>query len=200
MLFNLKMFLPDFSIDKVENINLERLKDLGFDSIILDLDNTLVSWKTKAITEDVKNWIKKAQSLGFKLCIVSNCLLRGRVKFFSDLLNIPFVFRAIKPRKKAFVDALKILDTVPDKTVVIGDQVFTDVLGGNRMGFLTILVVPVDKREFYITILQRTMEKILLSGPRKKGLIPVFDEHSECSVEKRPKTNLTKDSTNEGKK
>ena len=55
MLFNLKMFLPDFSIDKVENINLERLKDLGFDSIILDLDNTLVSWKTKAITEDVKN-------------------------------------------------------------------------------------------------------------------------------------------------
>ena len=200
MLFNLKMFLPDFSIDKVENINLERLKDLGFDSIILDLDNTLVSWKTKAITEDVKKKKKKAQSLGFKLCIVSNCLLRGRVKFFSDLLNIPFVFRAIKPRKKAFVDALKILDTVPDKTVVIGDQVFTDVLGGNRMGFLTILVVPVDKREFYITILQRTMEKILLSGPRKKGLIPVFDEHSECSVDKRPKTNLTKDSINEGKK
>ena len=77
---------------------------------------------------------------------------------------------------------------------------FTDVLGGNRMGFLTILVVPVDKREFYITILQRTMEKILLSGPRKKGLIPVFDEHSECSFEKKPKTNLTKDSTNEGKK
>ena len=200
MLFNLKMFLPDFSIDKIENINLERLKTLGFESIILDLDNTLVSWKTKAITEEVKNWIKKAQSLEFKLCIVSNCLLRGRVKFFSDLLHIPFVFRAIKPRKKAFVDALKILDTVPEKTVVIGDQVFTDVFGGNRMGFLTILVVPVDKREFYITILQRTMEKILLSEPRKKGLIPVFDENSECSIEKRPKTNLTKDSIDEGKK
>ena len=68
------------------------------------------------------------------------------------------------------------------------------------MGFFLIFVVPVDKREFYITILQRTMEKILLSGPRKKGLIPVFDEHSECSFEKKPKTNLTKDSTNEGKK
>ncbi len=193
MFLDLKMFLPDFFMEKVEDIHLERLKALGFKAIILDLDNTLVGWRSKNMSESVKRWIKNAQKLEFKLCIVSNCLLRGRVRFFSDMLGIPFVFKAIKPRRKAFCDAVKILNVTNDKVVVVGDQVFTDVFGGNRMGFLTILVPPLDKREFYATILQRTAEKILLSGFRKQGLLQKLSETSECRLSKRPKLDLQSD-------
>lgn len=195
MFLDLDMFLPDFFMNKVEDINIEKLKKLGFDSIILDLDNTLVGWRSRTMSDSVKKWIETAIESGFKLCIVSNCLLHGRVRFFGEMLGIPFVFRAIKPRKKSFMDALKILDSPPDRTVVIGDQVFTDVFGGNRMGFLTILVLPIDKKEFYATLIQRTAEKILLSGFRKKGVLKELCEESERPLIKTPKTN----SSDEGK-
>ncbi len=196
MFLDLKLFLPDFYMDRVEDINLEKLKELGFEYVILDLDNTLVGWRSREMSDSVKGWIERALSLGMKLCIVSNCLLHGRVRFFADMLGIPFVFRAVKPGKRAFRDAIKILGAIPERTVVIGDQVFTDVFGGNRMGLLTILVLPVDKKEFYITLLQRTAEKFLLSGFRKKGLLQRLAEESKCSFPKGPKTN----SVDEGKK
>lgn len=198
MFLNLKMFQPDFVMERVEDINLVKLKDMGYESIILDLDNTLVGWRSKIMSEPVKNWVLMAREAGFKLCIVSNCLLKGRVRYFGDMLSIPFVFKAIKPRKKAFVEAVKILETAIEKTVVIGDQVFTDVFGGNRMGFLTILVLPVDKREFYATLLQRTAEKIILSGFRRKGLLRALNETE--SREEECKKTVFIEKRNEGKK
>ena len=99
MFLDLKLFLPDFYMDRVEDINLEKLKELGFEYVILDLDNTLVGWRSREMSDSVKGWIERALSLGMKLCIVSNCLLHGRVRFFADMLGIPFVFRAVKPGK-----------------------------------------------------------------------------------------------------
>jgi len=169
-----KNLLPDFFINKVEEIDLKHLKSLGYDSLIFDLDNTLVGWRSKDIKNGVIDWLKYARSCGFKMCIVSNCMFKKRVSYFGELLDIPFIFRAVKPRKKPFLDAIKILGSPVSKTAVIGDQVFTDVLGGNNMGFMTILVLPIDKKEFYATLIQRTAEKIILSIMRKKGLLKSF--------------------------
>ena len=165
---------PDFFVNKIEDVDLLLLRDMGYTSIIFDLDNTLVGWRSKEIKHGVSQWLMRAKDLGFRMCIVSNCLFLNRVRYFSEMLGIPFIFKAVKPRKKPFMDAVKILNSIISETVVIGDQVFTDVFGGNRIGFLTILVPPIDKREFYATLLQRTAEKILLSMMRKKGLLKSF--------------------------
>lgn len=139
--------------------------------MIFDLDNTLVGWRSKSLKPAVMDWLERAQKMDFKMCIVSNCVFKKRVNYFGEMLGIPAIPKAIKPRKKAFIEAVKLLNSKPTKTVVIGDQVFTDVLGGNRLGMLTILVLPVDKKEFFATILQRTAEKLILFQLRRKGLL-----------------------------
>ncbi|MBI2265103.1 MAG: YqeG family HAD IIIA-type phosphatase [Armatimonadetes bacterium] len=157
----------------VVDVNLEELREAGYDAIIFDLDNTLVGWRAKTVPQDVTRWLERAGDLGFKMCIVSNSLVR-RVTKFSELLGIPAIPKAIKPMQRPFLRALHILNAHPQKVVVIGDQVFTDVLGGNRLGSFTILVRPVDKREFFTTILFRTAEKLVLFRLRKKGMLKDF--------------------------
>lgn len=167
----LNYFCPDLFIDRVEDIDLTRLKSKGFDTLIFDLDNTLVGWRSKHLAQSVLDWLKKAQDLGFKMCIISNCILKKRVSWFGEMLGIISIPKAVKPRKKAFLKALDILESTFNKTVVIGDQIFTDILGGNRLGLYTILVIPVDKREFFSTIIQRTAEKIILLRLKRKGML-----------------------------
>jgi len=158
-------------IERVVDIDLDALRAQGFRGLIFDLDNTLVSWRRWSLTPSVTEWLQKAQSLGFRMCILSNCIIRRRVARFSRLTGIPAAPKARKPRKQSFLQAMEMLGTGTNETVVIGDQVFTDVLGGNRMGLYTILVLPVDRREFFVTILQRTAEKIVLFRLRRKGLL-----------------------------
>ncbi|MFH1453801.1 MAG: YqeG family HAD IIIA-type phosphatase [Armatimonadota bacterium] len=164
-----KLLKPDLYVEKVERIDLKVFKEKGYDTIILDLDNTLVSWKSKKVSDSVIKWLDTARSLKFKMCIVSNCLLGGRVKHLSEKLSIPYIPKAVKPRTKAFKRALDLLGSSPERTLLVGDQMFTDILGGNRMGLFTIMVNPVDKREFGATIIQRMAEKIVLNNLRKKG-------------------------------
>jgi HAD superfamily phosphatase (TIGR01668 family) len=167
----LQLLYPDIFVEKVEFVDLKYLQDNGYNSLIFDLDNTLVGWRSKSLKPPVLKWLKEASLLNFKMCIVSNCVFKKRVKYFEDILGIPAIPKAIKPRKKAFIEAMKCMNSDSSKTVVIGDQVFTDVLGGNRLGMLTILVLPVDKREFMATFPQRIAEKVILYGLRRKGLL-----------------------------
>lgn len=167
----LKMLCPRMIIESVPDIDVEALWAQGYRGIIFDLDNTLVSWRRWTLTPTVKAWIARAQATGFKMCILSNCLFRRRVSRFARQAGIPAIPKAKKPRKRWFQQALELLGTEVGSTIVCGDQVFTDVLGGNRMGLFTILVLPVDRREFYVTILQRTAEKIVLFRLRRKGLL-----------------------------
>jgi len=89
-----------------------------------------------------------------------------RVECFSNQLDIPAISNAVKPRKKAFKQGLKILDISNNEVALIGDQIFTDILGGNRMGFQTILVDPLNKEEFFTTKLMRLLEKLVI----KRGM------------------------------
>lgn len=167
----LKMLCPRLITERVQDIDLESLWSQGYRGLIFDLDNTLVSWRRWSLAPAVKAWLERAQTLGFRMCILSNCLFQRRVTRLSLQAGIPAIPKAKKPRKRWFQQALDLLGTQSDNTVVVGDQVFTDVLGGNRMGLYTILVLPVDRREFYVTILQRTAEKIVLFRLRRKGML-----------------------------
>lgn len=149
---------PNLYIKTVYDLDTSLFRERGICGIIVDIDNTLVAWNTKEPDERVVNLICKLTSEGYKVCILSNNT-RRRVEEFNRCLNLPAIHKAIKPRKNAFRKALKLLGTQPANTAVIGDQLFTDVYGGNRLGMFTVLVNPISDKEFIWTKLVRKLEK-----------------------------------------
>lgn len=166
----IKHFLPDQHVKNIFEITPEDLKTKGIKAIITDLDNTLVEWDRPQATPKLVSWFEEMRKNNIKVTIVSNNN-ENRVKAFSDPLNIPFIFEARKPLLRAFYKALEQMKVQKNETVVIGDQLLTDVLGGNRGGFHTILVVPVAKTDGFITKFNRRVERIILNWFRKKGMI-----------------------------
>jgi HAD superfamily phosphatase (TIGR01668 family) len=136
----------------------------GIRGIIIDIDNTLTEWRSPILPEGTAGWLQRAGRDGIKLCFVSNNSAR-HFRDVAEKLVIPFVAKAQKPRRHSFRMAMKIMGTTPEQTAVIGDQLFTDILGGNRMGMLTILVTPISDREFFGTRLMRLVERLFVRRP-----------------------------------
>ena len=167
----LEILKPKIYVNSVYNIDLKKLKKTKkMKGIIVDLDNTLVAWGQKEISQKTIDWVKEAKRLGFKICIVSNTNSK-RVAEFAKIFNIPYHSKYFKPFSIAFNNGLKILDTKKSETVVIGDQIFTDIWGGNRLKLLTILVVPIVKKDSIGTFLHRNLEKIFISFWLRRGII-----------------------------
>ncbi|CAM3816115.1 YqeG family HAD IIIA-type phosphatase [Mesobacillus zeae] len=164
----LKHFLPDQHVKSIFEITPESLKEKGIKGIITDLDNTLVEWDRPSATPKLIGWFEEIKLSGIQVTIVSNNS-ENRVKFFSDPLGIPYIFQARKPMRRAFHRAIKEMGLKREETVVIGDQLLTDVLGGNRGGFHTILVVPVAQTDGYWTRFNRKIERRILKSFRKQG-------------------------------
>lgn len=162
-----KLLNPDLYVDSVFDIDLYKLKNAGYDSIIVDVDNTLVAWDKKTAPDSVVEWFGRIKKLGFNVCLVSNNTEDRVVKFNEDV-KVCAIHRASKPRRKPFIKAMRKMKSTPSKTVVIGDQVFTDILGGNRTGLFTILVVPISGNEFAWTKFVRRIERIVLKNMQKE--------------------------------
>ncbi|CAM4194405.1 YqeG family HAD IIIA-type phosphatase [Paenibacillus alkaliterrae] len=162
--------LPHVRVNTVYEINLDELHSRGVRGIITDLDNTLVGAKEALATPELVQWLDYVRSRGFQVVIVSNNN-ETRVGKFAGPLNIPYIHAARKPARKSFRRALGVLGLAAEHTVVIGDQMLTDVLGGNRMGLYTILVTPIAPAdEGIMTRVNRRIERFALTRLRKKGL------------------------------
>lgn len=166
----LKKFLPNEHVKTIFDIQPEVLKQKGIQGIITDLDNTLVAWNVKVATPEITQWFKQMEEQDIKVTIISNNKL-DRVKTFSEPLGTPYVYSARKPLGHAFKTATKQMGLKKEEIVVIGDQLLTDVLGGNRAGFYTILVVPIVQTDEKITRINRMIERKILNYMRKKGKI-----------------------------
>jgi uncharacterized protein len=166
----LKHFLPDQHVQNILDITPEMLVERGVKGIITDLDNTLVEWDRPEATPELIKWFTSIKEKGILITIVSNNT-QQRVKSFSDPVEIPFIYSARKPMNKAFKRALKDMKLKNQEVVVIGDQLLTDVLGGNRIGLHTILVVPVASSDGFWTRFNRKIERIILSWMKRKGMI-----------------------------
>ncbi len=164
----MELLRPDEYIASAFETDLDRMMERGITGLIIDIDNTLVSWKTKTADRKVLEWFALLDAKGFKACILSNNT-KDRVVTFTETIRVPAVYRAVKPRKRAFRSAMAMMGTNPRNTAVIGDQIFTDVYGGNRMGLYTILVVPVDHKEFITTRLVRILEKRIIDSMVRRG-------------------------------
>jgi hypothetical protein len=166
----LKLFLPNEHVKSIFEIQPEVLRDKGIKGIITDLDNTLVAWDVKDATSEVIEWFRLMKENDIKITIISNNK-QERVQIFSEPLETPFVYSARKPLSRAFKTVAKEMELKKEEVVVIGDQVLTDVLGGNYAGFYTILVVPIVKTDGKITRINRQIERRILNYMRRKGKI-----------------------------
>ena len=158
----LDILKPDLYVNQLQDVPLQKLIRAGIKGIIIDLDNTITAWNSSEITEDILNWFQEIKKHRFRSLLSPIMAKRGGV--VAEKLDIPFIFKANKPRRRSFRQAMEVLETKPQETAVIGDQVFTDVLGGNRLNLYTILVVPLNKREFIGTRLMRRLENIVLKA------------------------------------
>jgi HAD superfamily phosphatase (TIGR01668 family) len=157
----LKRLLPRLQVNTIYDIDLNDLWNMGVRGIITDLDNTLVGAKAPLATPELIDWLKVVGQMGFQVVIVSNNN-KLRVTTFAEPLALPFIYRAKKPTSAAFHKAMLMMKLLPNQTVVIGDQMMTDVLGGNRMGLYTILVLPIARGDegIFTKIVNRSLEKI----------------------------------------
>ena len=162
---------PNEIYSAIENIDIEKLKEKGIKGIILDVDNTLID-SSKVLNQKVIDWVKGAKNLGMKICILSNTNKRKKVEKVANDLDLPYFMFAIKPMKRGFKKCIKLLELEPKNICAIGDQIFTDVLGGNRMGMYTIYTKPINEKDCSITTtIKRPIEKIILKKYEdKKGM------------------------------
>lgn len=155
------IFYPDLYVDNINEITAEMLRDNNIKGLILDIDNTLVPNHVAEADDNVVKWVEEMKANGFRLCIVSNGA-RKRVVRFNERLKLYAVHRAMKPIGGAFLKAGGIMGLDSRQIAVVGDQIFTDIYGGNRAGMFTILVKPIDEREGRLVRLKRIFEKRIL--------------------------------------
>lgn len=157
----LEKFYPDLKVNRVQDIDLDFLLKNNIKGLILDIDNTLVPDHVEEADEGALKWIEKIKEMGFKVCIVSNAS-RKRVVKFNEKLQLYAIHRASKPGNKSFLKAMAFMNLKPSETAVIGDQVFTDIYGGNKLNMFTVHVNPIDSREFFVVRLKRAAERFVL--------------------------------------
>ncbi len=156
----LKRFFPKKYVRSVYSVNFKRYYKQGYRGILFDVDNTLVPHGHKADDKPI-NFFKKLKNMGYEVCLISNNN-EERVKPFADAVNAPFICDAHKPSTKSYIDAMELMKTDMNETIFVGDQVFTDVFGGNRANMYTILVRPIHQKEEIQIVLKRYLEKIVM--------------------------------------
>ncbi len=151
------ILFPNEYLEKVEQITINLLQKNKIKALILDVDNTLIDYKQNLSKETIQ-WAKELKGQGTKLYILSNTNKKEKVEKVANTLQIPYKTFAKKPLKKGFLEVQKILQEKPENIAVVGDQIFTDIIGGNRCKMFTILVEQKDKKDYWYTAWKRPIE------------------------------------------
>lgn len=159
-------YFPDFYFNKVEEIPITLLIKNNIKGIIFDLDNTLTDCFNK-VSPKLKGWIENLKSFNITPIILSNSIIHKRVKKIANDFNIHYIFNAKKPNSDGFHKALKVLNLEKENIVIVGDQVFTDIAGGKKVGIKTILVHPISFIEFPFILLKRIFEIPIIIAYKK---------------------------------
>ena len=153
----MKKIYPNLYYKKVEEITIETLLKNKIKLLILDVDNTLIDYY-KNLSEEVKQWAKEMKGQGIKLYILSNTNNKEKVEKVAKTLQIQYKNFAMKPLKRGFKYIQKETNIKPENIAVVGDQIFTDVLGGNRCKMFTILIEPIAEKDIWLTKVKRPIE------------------------------------------
>lgn len=167
----IKKLIPNFYYPSIYEMNLEEIYNSGIRLILTDLDNTLISYKETLPNVRIREWVKKAHNLGFEVIIVSNSR-KTRVTTFAEALELPCVKFSTKPLKRGIKKAIYKVASKKyhnDEILLMGDQMMTDIFGGNRCKIKTVLIKPVDKKtDTFPTRWNRFWEKCFLKRIKRK--------------------------------
>ena len=153
---------PDLRVVHVSDIDLDQLAANGIEGMIFDLDDTLVHALEPQADGHVLAWMVALKSR-FRCYVVSNNFSPQRVAIAAEHLGLPYLARARKPSRRFFRKAIAEMDLPAAKVAIVGDQLFTDVLGGNRMGAFTILVDPLSNERKWHRKMMRSLETYMLT-------------------------------------
>ena len=157
---------PKAYLNKVEEITINFLIQNKIKALILDVDNTLIDYY-KNLSDDVVKWAQSLQGQGIKMYILSNTNKKEKVEMVAKNLEIPYKLFARKPSKSGFMKIQKEINIEPENIGVVGDQIFTDVIGGNRCKMFTILVDPVTPKDYWYTAWKRPIENKVKQNLKK---------------------------------
>ena len=160
---------PDLYLNSVIDINATLLKKNKLEALILYVDNTLIDYY-KNLIDGAEDWCENLKSEGIKCIILSNSNKKEKVETVAKKLGIKYVMFAKKPLKSGFKKALEKLEMKPEQVAVVGDQIFTDVVGAKRMKMFSILVKQVGEKDIFITKVKRPIENAIIKKYlREKG-------------------------------
>ncbi len=154
------IFYPKGYFNNITEIKLEYLKENNIKGLILDVDNTLIDYD-KNLSKDVIKWIETMKSNDIKMFILSNSNKKDKVEEVGKKLDINYIYFGLKPLKKGFKKAQKQLGLDNSNIAVIGDQIYTDIVGANRMKMYSILLEPIGEKDIFITVLKRPIENLV---------------------------------------
>ncbi len=167
----LRLLAPRYRVGAVYELSPSRLRAWGIEGLMIDLDNTLVLWRETAPPPEVCAWVRELQRSRIPVCVVSNSLSR-RARAVAAALDLPVAQGVFKPSRAKLRHALALLGTAREQTAMVGDQLFTDVLAGNRLGVPTVLTAPLAARESPRTRMLRVLERCVLAALVRRGLAP----------------------------
>ena len=151
---------PKAHFNNVREITIDFLQNNKINALILDVDNTLIDYDKNLPQETIK-WAENLKNNKIKLYILSNTNKKEKVKEVAKKLQIEYIYFAKKPLKSGFKKVQRILEEKPENIGVVGDQIFTDVIGGNRCKMFTILVEPIEEKDIWITMIKRPIENAI---------------------------------------
>lgn len=157
---------PNEYFNNVREINIDFLKKNEIKALILDVDNTLIDYD-KNLDKATIEWAENLKKEGIKLYILSNSNKKEKVKTVAEKLNIEYEYFGKKPLKIGFKKVQEKLQEKPENIGVVGDQIFTDVIGGNRCKMFTILVDPIAEKDIWITLIKRPIENMIKEKYKK---------------------------------
>lgn len=154
-------FCPAEAVNGIVDIDLEALAKRGKKLILIDVDNTLLPWRSEDIPTSTTDWILTAKKHGFDVCILSNTRHKERLKRLSEKLGIDYLLGRFKPSRRMYLAALGKYKRKPEEAIMIGDQLVTDILGANRAGIEAIWVKQMTERDLVTTKFNRIMERLM---------------------------------------
>lgn len=159
----LRQLCPVEAYHTLWEIELEKLVQAGKKLVLIDIDNTLLPWRSEEFPPESLEWLQRGRALGLEFCILSNTRNTERLQRLSERMGVPFMQGKFKPSRMMYRAALDRFGVAPEQAVMVGDQLFTDVLGANRAGIEAIWVKPMTSREFVGTRVNRIAERLVAS-------------------------------------
>lgn len=153
---------PKFYLNSVKDIDVEFVKKNNIKGLLLDVDNTLIDIDRNLLDGTVE-WCQTLKQNGIKICILSNTSKKEKAENVANALNIPYINFAKKPFRKGFYRGQKKLEIKNNNEIaVVGDQIFTDVIGANKVNMISILVKPVCEKDLWYTRIKRPLERVII--------------------------------------